>query len=226
MLGLPADDDGDLLYSNIEAEADIYEDIVVFQLIENYRNATPKTINGLNWALENCGSVDYIQKIDDDAMVNVFGLTYYISHFAPSERLYMGQISKQGKVMRKFEKGMPDKFKKWIIDKDQYPPDTYPPYALGGPGYVLSRDVAMQFVEEAWRTEIFVFEDAYVGILNTKIKINPVSHYLFNNNAVDNTRCDCHKYYAAHYLSSAQMCVNWFHLHSQLVKCQIRKCNF
>ncbi|XP_075243054.1 uncharacterized protein LOC142337595 isoform X2 [Convolutriloba macropyga] len=227
VLGFPGSGAPETLLPDMHAEADMYEDTVLFSLVDGYRNAaTPKSINGLNWALTNCPHVHYVQKIDDDSMVNIHGLTYYLSHFAPKEKLYMGQVSKQGKVMRKFEKGMPEKFKKWIVNKDEYPADTYPPYALGGPGYVLSRDVASDFVREAWRTRTFVFEDAYVGILNTKVKINPVSHYLFNNNAVDNTRCDCHKYYAAHYLSAAQMCTNWFHLHSDLVKCQIRKCNF
>ena len=227
VLGVPKlSQNSEAIYEAVMLESFVYEDIVLFDMIDIYRNATFKTVNGINWALENCPGVDYIHKIDDDSLANIYGLTYYLSHFAPSNKLYMGHISKQGRVIRKFEKGMPDNYKKWVINRNEYPPEFYPPYALGGPGYILSRDVAKQFVEEAWRTQVFVFEDAYVGILNTKVKINPVSHYLFNNNPVDNTRCDCHKYYAAHYLSAAQMTTNWFHLQNELVKCQIRKCNF
>ena len=224
LLGMPSPDEEATLQDML-TEADLYNDIVIFNFIDSYRNVTLKTANGLDWCLKHCPHVDFIQKIDDDSLANIYGLTHYLSHFAPKEKLYMGFVSKKGKPIRKLEKGMPEHFKKWIITKEEYPGDNYPPYALGGPGYIMSRDVALQFVDEAWRTQFFVFEDVYVGILNTKVKINPVSHYLFNNQAVDNLRCDCHKFYASHHLNATQIVVNWYHLHTQIVKCQIRKCN-
>ncbi|NXN17247.1 B3GT1 galactosyltransferase, partial [Indicator maculatus] len=52
---------------------------------------------------------------------------------------------------------------KWFVPREVYPNDTYPPYC-GGPGYVLSADLAPRIWGVAQRLPLINMEDAFVGV--------------------------------------------------------------
>ncbi|NXD03544.1 B3GT2 galactosyltransferase, partial [Certhia brachydactyla] len=52
---------------------------------------------------------------------------------------------------------------KWFVPREVYPNDTYPPYC-GGPGYVLSGDLARRVFAVAQTVPVINMEDAFVGI--------------------------------------------------------------
>ncbi|NWI64143.1 B3GT5 galactosyltransferase, partial [Todus mexicanus] len=52
---------------------------------------------------------------------------------------------------------------KWYVPREVYPNATYPPYC-GGPGYVLSGDLAARIYGVAQTLPIINMEDAFVGI--------------------------------------------------------------
>ncbi|NWV12979.1 B3GT5 galactosyltransferase, partial [Ptilonorhynchus violaceus] len=56
-----------------------------------------------------------------------------------------------------------DRAYKWFVPREVYPNDTYPPYC-GGPGYVLSGDLARRVFAVAQTLPLINMEDAFVGI--------------------------------------------------------------
>ncbi|KAF1493730.1 Beta-1,3-galactosyltransferase 1, partial [Pygoscelis antarcticus] len=52
---------------------------------------------------------------------------------------------------------------KWYVPREVYPNATYPPYC-GGPGYVLSGDLAGKIYGIAQTLPVINMEDSFVGI--------------------------------------------------------------
>ncbi|NXY52378.1 B3GT5 galactosyltransferase, partial [Ceuthmochares aereus] len=52
---------------------------------------------------------------------------------------------------------------KWYVPHEVYPNATYPPYC-GGPGYVLSGDLAAKVYAVAQTLPVINMEDSFVGI--------------------------------------------------------------
>ncbi|NXN39187.1 B3GT2 galactosyltransferase, partial [Rhinoptilus africanus] len=52
---------------------------------------------------------------------------------------------------------------KWYVPPEVYPNATYPPYC-GGPGYVLSGDLATKIYGVAQRLPVINMEDSFVGV--------------------------------------------------------------
>ncbi|NXT40227.1 B3GT5 galactosyltransferase, partial [Pelecanoides urinatrix] len=52
---------------------------------------------------------------------------------------------------------------KWYVPPEVYPNDTYPPYC-GGPGYVLSGDLAGKIYGVAQTLPVINMEDAFMGV--------------------------------------------------------------
>ncbi|NWX25060.1 B3GT1 galactosyltransferase, partial [Aegotheles bennettii] len=52
---------------------------------------------------------------------------------------------------------------KWFVPHQVYPNATYPPYC-GGPGYVLSADLATKIYSVAQTLPLINMEDSFVGI--------------------------------------------------------------
>ncbi|NWH68691.1 B3GT1 galactosyltransferase, partial [Geococcyx californianus] len=52
---------------------------------------------------------------------------------------------------------------KWYVPREVYPNTTYPPYC-GGPGYVLSGDLAGKIYSVAQTLRVINMEDSFMGI--------------------------------------------------------------
>ncbi|KAF8051504.1 hypothetical protein N665_1715s0014 [Sinapis alba] len=99
----------------------------------------------------------YIMKTDDDAFVRIDELLLSLKD-KPSNALLYGLISFDSSPDR--EQGS-----KWYIRKEEWPLDSYPPWAHG-PGYIISQDIA-KFVVKGHRERdlrLFKLEDVAMGI--------------------------------------------------------------
>ena len=63
----------------IEEESLAHGDILQVQMIDNYYDLAVKGVAFLNWLNNNCKTVDYILKVDDDVYVNVHNLTSVVA---------------------------------------------------------------------------------------------------------------------------------------------------
>ena len=167
--------------SNISMQLQIAEearregDILLGDFIDDYRNLTVKVQQGLCWALRNCNA-KYVLKTDDDCFVNTELITQFLEiHNKQTSRLYVGYAMKTLDVIR-------SKMNKWHVSKEAYPYSRYPPYA-SGTGYLLSRDVLQKMVHKAPEVQYFPMEDAYTGVLASKlgIPIKDTSRFVLNN---------------------------------------------
>uniref|UniRef100_A0A0K8RH25 Hexosyltransferase n=1 Tax=Ixodes ricinus TaxID=34613 RepID=A0A0K8RH25_IXORI len=55
----------------VEEEAAQHGDVVVLPFQDSFKNRTYKFVYGMKWTIENCPSVEYVVKLDDDMAVNV-----------------------------------------------------------------------------------------------------------------------------------------------------------
>uniref|UniRef100_H3B1P1 Hexosyltransferase n=2 Tax=Latimeria chalumnae TaxID=7897 RepID=H3B1P1_LATCH len=140
-------------------EKESFEDIVLGNYVDTYRNLTLKVMHGLKWAAEHCRP-QYILKTDDDCFVNTDRLPQFlVEHNTIRSGLYVGSLfaPNQRHVIR-------EPLSKWYVSEEDFRPDFYPPYA-SGVGYILSLDTAQAMLQVAELVRPIPVEDAYVGIL-------------------------------------------------------------
>ena len=61
------------------------------------------------------------------------------------------------------------------VSKEDYSPDTYPPYCVGM-GYIISSDILEKMMLIVPTQPLFVLEDVYVGLVLENLKIVPVDN--------------------------------------------------
>ncbi|XP_070516693.1 beta-1,3-galactosyltransferase 2 [Cardiocondyla obscurior] len=72
-----------MLQNSLLDEARRFNDILQGDFLDTYRNLTRKHLMGLHWAVNNCKDVKYIVKMDDDIVVNMYGIL---------EKLHLGVV--------------------------------------------------------------------------------------------------------------------------------------
>ncbi|XP_054762069.2 beta-1,3-galactosyltransferase 1-like [Lytechinus pictus] len=149
----------------IKQEAYIHKDIIQEDFQDTYLNLTVKTIGALKWATQSCPRAKFFMKLDDDVVVNVGNLTWFLEKHVPSSN-YLGGIPIFGaRVYR-------DPTEKWYTPMEIYPNETYPPYTEGK-AYVMSMDVAERIYNHSQTLQIFPWEDIFIGICAKHLNIVP-----------------------------------------------------
>lgn len=157
----------------VSAEAARYGDIVVLPYLDTYRNLTYKFVYGIKWTMDNCGSAEYITKIDDDMVVNLVGLfSYFVEISEENHPQLHCDVIQGGPVIR--EKDSP-----WYLSKSVYPKDTFPDYCSGRV-VLLRRDLLGQLYNASFAVPFFEVDDAYVT--GEAARVANVGHVSLNQN--------------------------------------------
>ena len=161
---------------SIKQEIEKYDDILMGDYTDTYRNLTLKVISGLLWATTDCVS-KYILKTDDDCFVNS-NILLKVLFSQPEERytkpMYLGMAMdslKHTLVIR-------DPESKWAVSFEEYPPEYYPAY-ISGTGYLLSQSSATKICKLSKQFVPFPVEDAYIGVLAEYAGVSPQHSYRF-----------------------------------------------
>ena len=176
----------------IRQEAAFFEDILVLNMTDSYKNLVIKILSELLWSLIHVNP-RFILKADDDVYVHVPGLLSWLDNYAnnnyannnyPEDKLYGGFVIGDGEV-RRGEK------RKNRVARDCLAKDFYPPYCTGA-FYVLSTDILPSLFKAVERRPAFPVEDAYMGILAQEIGLQPVDipGFYFRKKVTDYGRCD------------------------------------
>ena len=135
-------------------ETEEYNDIVVANFQDTYRNLTLKTLAGFHWANKHCAHARFIMKTDDDVFVNIPGLLDKIAQ--ENGDFSLGKLHKDAPPFRM-------KSSKWFISREDYPNTTYPDF-YNGPGYVLSMKHVRGILNIYPSVDFLPFEDVFVGL--------------------------------------------------------------
>lgn len=188
--------------SRLKEEKTQFNDLLVGNYADSYRNLTLKVIHGFNWSTNYCPS-SYIIKTDDDCFVNT-GLVheFLLHHNDKTSGLYAGRVFFDSQMLQVIRGDS----NRWSVPYEEYPDKFYPPYA-SGLGYIISTDVVKKLVSESQHVTPFANEDAYIGVLISKIGIKPISSNRFLLGSTGLSLCNFRYIFIVHGVEKDQQSV-------------------
>ena len=174
--------------TKLQEEAQLYDDIVVFDFLDTYVNLTIKTIVSLNWVF-NAYNTDIFLKLDDDVLLDVTDVHQTVLrqlHYQNNNvgNSILGRCLSDVCVRRNLQH-------KWGVRREVYSPSKYPKYCIGQT-YALTRSAVQLLLSQTHNTPLVHLEDASVGILAKKaghIRLVNIPNWIFNWNwKVDNPK--------------------------------------
>ena len=112
---------------SIQEESDHFEDILMIDTEENYKNLVYKHMTAVNWIIENCPQALYMIKLDDDVFVNIKPLSkHLVNKFGlnpiDDKFLYCSIVDHNNPTRED---------SKWKVSYEEYPFKYYPRYCEG-----------------------------------------------------------------------------------------------
>lgn len=166
----------------VKYESNTYNDIVVENFVDSYRNLTFKAIAGIKWVSRYCDNVTFVIKSDDDILIDMHALmeqmnSTEIKSYGTKNLIMCNQWVRM-KVIR-------DKKSKWYISEEEFPDEFFPPYCSGSV-FIMSIDAVKRMYQASLDTTFFWVDDFYLtGLLVKKIGIE---HKRLNENYMLNAR--------------------------------------
>ncbi|KAJ8441346.1 hypothetical protein Cgig2_024858 [Carnegiea gigantea] len=147
-------------------------------------------------------SAKYVMKTDDDSFVRIDEVIASLDRINVTHGLLYGLINSDSQPHRS-----PDS--KWFISPQEWPEETYPPWAHG-PGYVVSHDIAdaVSKRHQSGRLKMFKLEDVAMGIWIAEMKKEGLNVRYEKEERVYNEGCK-DGYVVAHYQSPRDMLCLW-----------------
>jgi len=157
-------------FNLVEEETKRYEDILMFDGPDDYRNITRKTLSGMQWAYENLPSSFYYSSADDDFMIDVAALddnimkaintTKHLPHFP-----FLCIYSLAGTDIYR------NKDSKYYVPIEEYPNATWPKACLGG-FYTTRVDTIAKVWKQANQESLVRMDDVWItGVVRQKAGI-------------------------------------------------------
>ncbi|XP_053653489.2 beta-1,3-galactosyltransferase 4-like [Cherax quadricarinatus] len=156
----------------IMRESAQYRDLVVADFQDHYRNLTYKHTLALSWAPSFCPSARYLLKMDDDIMVDVWGMVALLRAGVWIDRWGTVQTGSGGALRLQsrdpwtaglVQRGLrPQRSSgKWQVKPQEYPGSVYPNF-LAGWAYIATQPAAAAIVSAAATTPPFWIDDVYL----------------------------------------------------------------
>lgn len=192
--------------NRIEAEQQIYGDIIRGKFVDTYDNLTLKTISMLEWVDNFCSRAQFVLKTDDDMFINVSRLLEFIARHKPEERTIYGRLARKWKPIR-------NKKSKYYISLQQYKPPAFPDFTTG-PAYLFPAQIAKELYVASLNYTYFKLEDVFVtGIVANGLKIKRAHVPEFVNKRVKFTSCNVQKEISIHMVKGVEQYDLWKKLH-------------
>ncbi|CAL1530787.1 unnamed protein product, partial [Lymnaea stagnalis] len=148
----------------LKNESILYNDIVVADFEDSYRNLTIKMLVGLQWVLKFCNMAEFALKVDQDTFINAPLMVEYLLHVRDN-------IDNDTFVVGlKYIRSKPPVVRggRWGVAKEEFPLPFYPIY-LYGHTYAVSRASVGVIVSAAERVRLIAPEDAFITGILTKL---------------------------------------------------------
>uniref|UniRef100_A0ACD5ZQR8 Uncharacterized protein n=1 Tax=Avena sativa TaxID=4498 RepID=A0ACD5ZQR8_AVESA len=182
-------------------EARTYGDIQLMPFVDYYSLILWKTIAICIYGT-NVLSAKYVMKTDDDAFVRVDEILSSLHRVNVSHGLLYGRVNSESQPHR-------DPYSKWYITAEEWPEESYPPWAHG-PGYIVSQDIAKEVYRKHKRGELKMFklEDVAMGIWINGMKKEGLDVKYVSDGRILVEGCE-DGYVVAHYQDPRQMMCLW-----------------
>ena len=172
-------------FDDLRKEQDRFNDLVMGDFNESYRNLTYKHMMGLSWAITYCPQAKLVLKQDDDILVDYYQISQ-LAHMKPiraeepswniqrmlfsssnhfgKDKFILGKSLNSMKVIR-------DRNSKWFVQKSEYPADVYPSFVSGW-GYLTTVEAIRSMLERSSPKEYFWIDDVFVtGTLRNRADV-------------------------------------------------------
>jgi len=141
-------------------ESRLYGDVIVSDVVDNYRSLSLKALSGLLWARHHCRAAHYIVKVDDDVYLrpDLLPQVRQLVMADSSDLVIVGSLNVNSTVQRR---GL------WRVDERAFPAPTFPPYCSGNV-YAMASSVADRVLAVAntdGKLVPFPLEDVYITAL-------------------------------------------------------------
>lgn len=182
-------------------EARTYGDVQLMPFVDYYNLITWKTLAICIFGTK-VHVAKYIMKTDDDAFVRVDEVLASLNRIKAKKGLLYGLINSDSRPHRSTDS-------KWYISHEEWPEDSYPPWAHG-PGYVVSHDIASAVHKkyQDGQLKMFKLEDVAMGIWIADMKKSGTKVHYENEGRVYNEGCK-DGYVVAHYQGPREMLCLW-----------------
>ena len=187
--------------TEMQIEQVTYNDIILFNFIDSYRNLTIKRLVSFYFA-QHAYHTKLFFNMDDDMYVNfrrVFSLI--TSNINTTDNIIAGFCMGGISVMR-------NRQNKWFVSKDNFPEPKYP-YFCFGIAYIISKSAMKALLASNKNVPLLPIDDASVGILarrNGSITLMNVKGWWKRYGYKDNY---CPETYTLHGLTAEQMYKMW-----------------
>ena len=169
--------------SFLQEEAEMFDDIIQFDLVDTYLNLTLLQLRGYNWTLNHCHQMKYYIRVDTDMYVNIPLILTQVLSTSRSKFVY-GYPFINGEPVR-------DSLHKNYLPTWLYPRTRFPPY-LSGCICIWSRDIVelilsgssvvhpIHYVDDVYYGQIFEYYHIPLTKDTKRIKVVqiPISSYL------------------------------------------------
>ncbi|XP_033751394.1 beta-1,3-galactosyltransferase 5-like [Pecten maximus] len=157
----------------LDNEINLKGDIIQADIAESYFHLTEKTVEAFKWMTLFCHKADYFFKTDDDVFFDLEFLKEIQAdgNYLPDDVILGHCVFNVGP-----SRGNTTKHD---VSYEEYPFQEYPPYC-GGPGYMMTLKTARKVYRKMLTTQVFKFEDVYLGIVISKLglRVKDVKYFV------------------------------------------------
>ncbi|XP_017332777.1 lactosylceramide 1,3-N-acetyl-beta-D-glucosaminyltransferase A isoform X1 [Ictalurus punctatus] len=165
----------DAIQKQLQAEDQIYKDLVQQAFLDTFHNLTVKLLLQFHWAHANCAHARFLMSADDDIFVHIPNLVRSLQELSAQGvvDLWVGHVHRGSPPIRR-------KNSKYYVPVQMYPWSTYPDYTAGA-GYVVSRDVADKIYQATLSLNASLhIDDVFMGICAITVGVSPQEHVYFS----------------------------------------------
>ena len=197
--------------AKVEAENNVYNDILQGTFYDSYHNLTLKTISMMYWVANHCSNIRYVLKVDDDMMLNMQHICDFSEINPNFHKVIIGKLARKWKPHR-------DPRNKWYVPFKAYTGKYFPNFVTG-PAYFFTGDAARPLYETSVNETMMplYLEDVYMtGIVADKASIRRFNHALMRNVHIPNLNsCTFSKIMTSHRYTPVQIRQLWTLVYTQ-----------